>query len=384
MYLNYKTLLLLLSSIVCQLHPLILASNLDLNAEVQQKIKQGIPEWMLQRVAKDLIHVPDAGITKELIAKTLQQDPMCLMLFKIKDGKIEREYNTITTKQAQIDASEPIVKVLTELNSYVPLPNVEFIYSIDDAPSSWPNMVKFMPRPTTRYLAPVFAPCKHLNDVNVALIPDHHTLNAIYKTILQDVEQGNLKYPWKTKKNQAFWRGSTTGGLFRIWNYENFPRTKLAKLSVDFPELLDAKFNDVWEADDKTHNKLKELNYLGSALPIEHHMHYKYQILIDGNSASWTRAYWQFQCNSVVFKQNSNYMVWHDDLFKPWIHYIPFSYDCDDLIDSLKWAIKNDDYAQKISQNANKTARECLKYSDILLYFYALITEYAKLQAGDN
>ena len=77
-------------------------------------------------------------------------------------------------------------------------------------------------------------------------------------------------------------------------------------------------------------------------------------------------------------------MVWHDDLFKPWIHYIPFSYDCDDLIDSLKWAIKNDDYAQKISQNANKTARECLKYSDILLYFYALITEYAKLQAGDN
>jgi len=379
-----KMFLFVLCCILFESNITISASNFDIKAEVQQKIDAGIPEWILQRVTKDLIQVPKTGITKDMIARTLKQDQMCLMLFKIKDGKIEREYNTVTNKQAQIDASEPIVRALTELNSYVPLPNVEFVYSIDDAPSSWPTMYQFKPRPTTRYSAPVFAPCKHLNDINVALVPDHHTLRAIYKTILQDLEQGNSRYPWKTKKNQALWRGSTTGGIYRKWNYEYFPRTKLAKLSNEFPELLDAKFNDLWEVDDETQSTLRELNYLASSLLIEDHMLYKYQILIDGNSASWTRAYWQFQCNSVVFKQNSNYMVWHDDLFKPWIHFIPFNYDCDDLIDTLKWAIENDNYAHEISKNANKIAHECLKYSDILVYFYALITEYAKLQAYDN
>jgi hypothetical protein len=357
--------------------------NEKLQAEIIQQIKEGIPQWMLDQIAENLLFAPEK-ITKDMIKNTLKQDRMCLMLFRIKDGKIEREYNPITTLQAQIDASEPIFKALTELNSYIPLPNIEFIYSIDDAPSSWPNICQFKNRPTTRYPVPVFAPCKHINDINVLVIPDSHSLTAIYGNLYEELLLGNSKYPWHMKKNKAFWRGATTGGLYRDHNYNQFPRVKLVKISSEYPSLLDAKFHRLWELPVSLCQKFAELNYIGNNTSIADHIKYKYQILIDGNSASWPRAYWQFQCNSVVFKQNSNFILWHNNLFKPWVHYIPFEYDCSDLIETINWVIGNDEYAQKIAQNANDIAHSCLKYSDILLYFYAVITEYAKHIADEN
>lgn len=357
-------------------------SNADLKTELLKKIDSGIPQWMLNQISENLLFAPKA-ITSKMIKKTLEQDKMCLILFKIKDGKIEREYNPVTTLQQQIDVSEPIAKVLEELSSYVKLPNVEFVYSIDDAPSSWPNMSQLKPRPTTRYEIPVFGPCKHINDINVLLIPDAQTIALILGTFKQEIELGISKYPWHVKKNKAFWRGGTTGGLYEPYDYHTYPRVKLVKLSIAHPYLLDARFNRIWEIPENYIENFDQLTTTEN-VSISEHLQYKYQILIDGNSAPWSRAYWQYHCNSVVFKQNSNFIMWHNDLFKPWMHYIPFDRDCVDLIDAIEWVIEHDKEAKKIVKNANKTALECLKYSDILLYFYAAITEYAKLLPYQN
>lgn len=357
-------------------------ANVQLEMEVQQKIKNGIPEWMLNQISQDLSLVPKSGITKEMIINTLQQDRKFLVLVKIKNGKIDLAYNDIQVPTNSYDqACLPIIAALNELNVFISLPDVEFVFSIDDAPNSWYDMKSFkQPSGPTKYIAPVFAACKNIHDVNVVLIPDYITLNSIKNNVIQDIEAGNTKYPWLAKKNKSFWRGATTGGFYRLHNYEQFPRVKLAKLSTDFPELIDAKFNYIWAIDEEIHKTFIELQYIGETVSISEHIQYKYQILIDGNSASWPRAYWQYQCNSVVFKQNSDYIVWHNELFKPWVHYIPFNYNCDDLIYKIKWAIDNDEIAQKIAENANNLAQCSLKYSDILVYFYAAITEYAKLQ----
>jgi len=361
------------------------ANNLELKNEVLTKIKNGIPQWMLNQISKDLILVPQSGISRQLIIDTLNQDSMCLALFAIKNGKIDVTYNQKLAIEIQQDACNPIVAILTELNDYISLPDIEFVYCMDDAPFSWYRIVEFKEYSnSTKYHAPVFTACKHINDANCLLIPDFHTLKSIANNVIQSIASGNTKYPWSSKINKAFWRGATTGGLYRLHNFTQFPRVKLAKLSIDFPEHIDAKFNYLWALDGETQNKLHELQYTGDTASIEDHIHYKYQILIDGNSASWPRAYWQYQCNSVVFKQDSNFIVWHNDLFKPWIHYIPFEQDCANLIEKINWAINNDDAVEKIAQASNKTANECLQYSDILVYFYAVITEYAKLLVYNN
>lgn len=352
----------------------------NIRIEVQEKIKRGIPQWMLNQIYQDLQHAPQFGITKTLINRTLAQDKLCLALIKIKRGIITIEHQQKITPH-QILTSEPIISALRELNECIALPDIEFIYCSDDAPFNWNNILtgKLASKPA-EYLAPVLVCCKNKWDINAILIPDFHTLKSIKDNIHEKIKIGNIKYPWALKLNKAFWRGATTGGLYKIHNYQQFPRTKLAELSKNFPNLIDAKFNFLWEVDHRTRKKLYELNYIGETADVPEHIQYKYQILIDGNTASWPRAYWQFQCNSVVFKQNSNFIVWHNDLFKPWVHYIPFEHDCSDLIEKIEWAINHDSEAQKISEQANQIAKDALNYSDILLYFYAIITEYAKHQ----
>ena len=198
---------------------------------------------------------------------------------------------------------------------------------------------------------------------------------------IQEVKLGNFKYPWDKKISKAFWRGSTTGGIYYPDIYTKFPRVKLAQLSTEFPEFLDAKFNNIVQDWNGGINHLfAKLGYIDHTLSISEHIKYKYQILIDGNSAAWTRGYWQLFSNSVMLKQNSKYVQWYYGLLKPYIHYIPFDYYCSDLIEKIQWAKNNEDKVREIIINANRIA-ENLKYTDMLLYLYALIIAYAKLQA---
>ena len=360
-------------------------ANDDIKNQVQQKIKNGIPKWMMDRISKDLADASGIKITKAMIKETLQQDQRFFLLLKIHNGKIDFEYNDKLTLERQHQSALPILEALNELNAYMPLPDTELVYCIDDAVFDWKSLENFKEREdSVKCSIPVFCACKAGKDINVVLTPDCHTLNSIKNNVLKEIAAGNGTYPWNLKKNMAFWRGTTSGGVYRINNFEQFPRIKLAKISNDFPTLIDAKFNYFWCVDDEMQNKLKDLRYMGETTNINEHIKYKYQILIDGNTASWPRAYWQYQCNSVVFKQNSNFIVWHNDLFKPWIHYIPFKQDCSDLIDKINWAINNDSTAEQIARNANEIAKSCLQYSDILVYFYALINEYTKLIDLEN
>lgn len=354
--------------------------NIELKQEFLSKIDAGIPEWMTRQIALDLADVPKTGITQQMITKTMSQDPEFIAKICIKDGEI-----TVYTfpDMCRRDYCNPLHDVLNELNSYVKLPDVEILYNIDDAPCNWIHLIANIVPPfsLTRYLAPVLAPTKHLNDKNVIAIPDSHTLMQM-KDHLQEVKLGNTKYPWKLKSSKAFWRGATTGGMYYPKTYHKFPRVKLVQLSKQYPEVLDAKFNVV-QQDMSGYIKplFSRLGYIGERLTVSDHLQYKYQILIDGNSAAWTRCHWQLHSNSIILKQDSEYVQWYYGLLKPYVHYIPFDYECSDLIEKIQWAQDNDDKVQEIIKNANIVAENCLKYSDMLLYLYAVITSYAKLQA---
>jgi len=345
--------------------------------ELLSKINAGIPKWMTNQINADLANAPKYAITNSMLDQILDQDPLFFAKFSIKNGQIS--FYTKPDMPRRHDCL-PLLWILEELNNYIKLPDVDFLYNVDDAPYCYESLIVNLVPPTSkaRYLCPVLASTKHINDINVIPIPDYHTFRD-FEEFTKEIVLGNAKYPWKTKKAKAFWRGSTTGGIYYPANYHIFPRVKLVQLSKKYPDILDAKFNKIVQDGGNIQSIFTNLDYIGNTINISDHIQYKYQILIDGNSAAWTRCWWQLHSNSVILKQNSNYLQWYHELLKPYVHYIPFDYFCSDLIEKIQWAQDNDKKAQEIVKNANLIAEHCLQYSDLLLYIYAVITSYAKL-----
>ncbi len=65
----------------------------------------------------------------------------------------------------------------------------------------------------------------------------------------------------------------------------------------------------------------------------------------------------------------------------PFVHYIPVAADFSDLLEKIEWARGHEEEVLQIIQNANTLANESLRYEDIMLYVYLLLTEYAKVLA---
>jgi hypothetical protein len=82
----------------------------------------------------------------------------------------------------------------------------------------------------------------------------------------------------------------------------------------------------------------------------------------------------------VTLKQESLWYQWYYRLLRPYEHYIPYEAEGADLIDKIQWAIDHDDEARQIARNANAFAKQHLKRSDVMLYFYLVLSEYSKLQ----
>ena len=171
-------------------------------------------------------------------------------------------------------------------------------------------------------------------------------------------------------------------GTYTQNNYLDFPRTKLINLSLKHPNIIDAKFVQplVQMDDNQLKNMFMKSGYVGQRLSIVDQLQYKYQMLIDGNTSSWTRAYWQIFSNSVIFKQESNNIQWYYNYLQPFVHYIPVKHDLSDLVEKIEWAQAHNDSIQKIIENANNFAYNNLQYEDLLLYMYLTLNEYAKLQ----
>lgn len=360
--------------------PFYVYANQDIKAELLKKIEAGIPEWMNRQISQDLAHAPKNGISIEAIEKTWSSNTFALALYRIKNGEVSLHAKPGMIDYAKTTLCEPFFNFLKELSTYVKLPDVEFLHFVWDSPSTQENADKFNTPHIifSNYEIPVFASCKIVDEKNVVLVPDGLTITFIKDGSLEKTKLGNATYPWEQKIPQAIWRGQTTGGAFFMGIYDRFPRFKLVELSSKYPKILDAKFNSLW-TDGYVKQMLEQLNYIGNTLSIEDHMKYKYQIMIDGNSAPWTRGFWQLHSNSVIFKQESNYIQWYYNELKPYVHYIPFSYFCEDLIEQLTWAQNNEDKVLEIINNANTMAAACLTYSDLLLYMYAVIMKYAEL-----
>ena len=180
-----------------------------------------------------------------------------------------------------------------------------------------------------------------------------------------------LNYDWKTKKPVCIFRGSATGcGITLDTNM----RLKAADLSLDYPKILDAGITK-WNSKPKKYkNKpimiINEAGFrfkLASMINDVEKSGFKYILNIDGH-VSACRLSTELGMNSVILLVQSKYKLWFSDLLIPYIHYIPIMSDLSDLIEKIKWCIKNDKKCEEIAKNAREFYLKYLQKDGVFDY----------------
>jgi hypothetical protein len=340
--------------------------------ECKRKIKRGEPPfWASAQIEEDLRFFKKTGISKELLDRTMQCDKGDLRLVRF---TIHGKEVSMTCHEAEKASSLRMIipirlhEALKKLSNTVVLPDLDFIVTIQDA-----LFEKDLP-------GPVFAFAKNAETENkVILMPDHEALLGYVKE-LKKVSKGKKKYPWSQKVSKAFWRGATNYPSFNSSEFLKFPRSILTSLSLKFPEHIDSRYTMLVECKDPQNVQSAFGDYFGNFEPIQDHLRYKYQLLVDGFTCAYARAYWQLFSECPIFKVHSPNIQWYYKGFIPHQHYIPIQADGSDLIEKIEWAQKNEKTVQEIAQNAYQFAQKNLKYADIMYYFYLVLSEYAKLQ----
>ncbi len=338
--------------------------------------KNNFPLWMEKQIEADLEIFQKGGIKSssldEIIAEgdKLGNNPCLFARYKIKNG----EFSVAYSKRLEISPKEryeSVTNALMKLSECVFLPDVDIIVCLHDKLIS-----------TGALEGPILVFAKNPGtDSRRILIPDSEALGG-YADLLQEVDRARIAFPWRRKIRRAIWRGQTAGQIngdaMTTHNYSIFPRGQLINISLQFPKYLDAKFTQLWP-DDNLRELFLQKRCLANHMSVFNQIRYKYQILVDGNTCAYSRAYWQLHSNCVILKQNSPDIQWYYGIFKPFIHYIPVNSDSSDLPEKVQWAINHEYEVQQIIKRANNLANENLKYEDIMLYFYLVIKKYSEL-----
>ncbi len=340
--------------------------------ELKEKIeKEEYPAWMIEQIQEDFSPFKETGIFEDNIPETIMnnRDGIFLVCSLVSGQAICSSYPVEVASDFRARAFNEVIQ---ELAQSVPLPNMVFLLYIGDS---------FCGNATV----PVLSWCKHKQYSPFTVnIPDYEALYGNDNFMIA-VEKGAALYPWEVKRGKAIWRGSTTGFdgplKFPPIKTDVVPRWKLIQLSAKEPDFVDAKFSEMFkEQYDDPSWRSKFEPYMGNPLQVVEQLQYRYQILVDGFVSAFSRTYWQLFSDCVIFKQNSPWYQWFYRNLWPYEHYIPYEADGSDLVEKIKWAIDHEDEVRWMVRNANEFARNHLKRSDVMLYLYLVLQEYAKLK----
>lgn len=184
--------------------------------------------------------------------------------------------------------------------------------------------------------------------------------------------------PFSEKKKSIYWRGSTTGGVIDRENYLDLPRIKLCKMGLN-KENTDLKISNIVQCKrgDEIYikEKLKSMQLMSGYVDIYQQYKNRYLVSIDGNCCAWDRLNWILKSNSVCLKYDSDQWEWYFYYMKPYVHYIPFTFDnFDEIIDYV-----NNDDNKETMEDISKNATQFINYysdNDVIVdYTYHVLKE---------
>lgn len=353
----------------------------------QDKLKHHIqlgnyPDWMLKSIAQDLQPYVSSGIRQQILDAQCAEQYQNIVKFEIFHNQVTHH----ATEGCDQFRLRCVIYALRALAKCTPLPNVQFLVELEDHLDETMGPTSRQPKSSSTRSGlsgnscqcPIFTFAKSTSQFGI-LIPDCDALLPMkYEKLSKMVRLGDRLYPWSCKTAQVFWRGATTGGPYTMDTYAHYPRFKLVKLTSEFPSLINACFTGLPQTDPSVRPLLAP--FTAPPVTLSEHLKYKYQILVDGNSCAYSRAYWQLLANCLMFKQDSNHIQWYYRALLPWIHYVPVAHDLHDLVDKIAWARAHDTESQQIAANGTRFAEQNLKRSNVYLHWYLALHAYAKLQ----
>ncbi|KHJ31607.1 putative capsule-associated protein [Erysiphe necator] len=212
---------------------------------------------------------------------------------------------------------------------------------------------------------------------------------------------------WTKKKDQMYWRGSTTGGFSRDGSWRRQHRQHLvqkinsngnAKILVnrgnetgedwqvkeisrsDYRELFDVHFSHVGQCDPGDCDAQKEFFGIKKQAKQNDAWKYKYLIDIDGNAFSG-RFYAFLKSKSLVYKL-AVFREWHAEWLKPWVHFIPMTLRGEEWIELVRWFAGEDlgkREAQRIAFQGRESANKMLRNEDLEVWLFRLLLEYGRV-----
>lgn len=335
-----------------------------------QKLRSPLPRWMQEQIDEDFRPFESIGICKKKVDATWAKirethSSSMVVRYRILNHRLYRYFPKGEPISLEDNSTELSLKTLFECAK---LPDMDFILSFFDGINPDEDYFKV----SEDLQAPVFFSAKVLNTPNVILIPDWRSIGHWWISDIKHIQSRVGKFPWEQKKNFAVWRGSLTKPI----------RRKLCQISKIYPAYLDAKFNS--EGDPELKEELIQEGLFGDRISWEEFLECKYLPLMDGVVCAAPAFQWRLLSNSVILKPDSNEVQWFYRDLKPFVHYIPVKSDLSDLIEKLDWAKEHDSECKEIASRAAQFAKESLMYEDVLLYFFQLLTRFAKLQMIDS
>lgn len=335
-----------------------------LNKEVfYAKLNEPTPQWMIEQIEEDLAnHKTD--LSRKSIDVLFTKEEHLLVRVRVSKGKMQIQ----KSKNAEDKpTASKIIEGLYRLSQIITLPDIDFVFTCHDAVEG-PH--------------PIFNITKFIGiDNSVIVMPDMFALGG-YEPGKSLILEGNCLYTWDQKNNMIFYRGSDFASSSDLSVWLAYPRLKLAALSVQYPDLIDAKFVSLYSPWPLFKQFAQENGYMGSYVSLKDHPKYKYLISVDAGCASTPRLPIILHSNSVVFKDNNNSILWFYKALKPYEHFIPVKRDLSDLLVQIDWAKAHDEECKKISENARKLAADVLTEESIYLYLYRLLEAYSNKQRG--
>ncbi|MEI6806811.1 MAG: glycosyl transferase family 90 [Myxococcaceae bacterium] len=319
------------------------------------------------QIEHDLKPFKDLNLHRSQIKKAYLNNPKHLAYVRIlKNGEV-----TIETKSLPFVLSsrvEAVVKLVEQsIHRFGPLPEMEFIYNLEDEPQVKKN---------SDSLVPVFSfsSTAEYADVTFPMIGsgDFYRMDDV----LKDIKAKAI--PFEKKKDLLVWRGSQTGGEYNELNWTEFPRSKLVLFCQKRADLCDAGFSAYSQVTPGGKKAIEETVGLKKSISMENMQAYKYIASLDGNT--WPDRFPRLiASNSLVFKENSKHYSFFDLALKPGVHYVSLKNDMSDLEEKILWAKHHPKEVEEIIQNANQFADQYLSQASVEAYVYKLLLKYSEL-----
>ncbi|KAG5982610.1 hypothetical protein E4U55_001677 [Claviceps digitariae] len=221
---------------------------------------------------------------------------------------------------------------------------------------------------------------------------------------------------WKQKKDGAVWRGDSSGGRAKAYNWHHFHRQRLVQMlnasvisQAEETGIRADSFNlppvDLYPSarlhDGNLGPWIKEFVNSGFVrtcspeecpfyvdtfsnmehIPMKEQYEYKFLPDVDGNSFS-ARFRGFLRSTSLPLKATV-YAEWHDDRLTPWLHFVPFDNTFQDLYAVLDYfsdkSGPGDVAARFIAKQGQAWSEKVLRREDMRLYVWRLLLEWARV-----